>query len=221
MNVKELTQKYKTQIILSIIIAILTTLNLYMLYLLNTKEEIEEEPVTLKIEKEKPEPKLLKVDIKGEIKTPGLYEVPEESRVMDIINKAGGLTNKADTTIINLSKKVKDEMVILIYSKEEVKKLKQNKEPENICPKINDACITTELEEPLIEQKPQTENTKISINKATIQQLQTLPGIGEAKAKSIIEYRLKEGEFKTIEDIKQVNGIGESVFEKIKDKITT
>ena len=105
-------------------------------------------------------------------------------------------------------------MVFLIKEKEEIK---------ITCPKVNDACITNELDEPLLEKT--TENTKqtnnkISINKATIEELQKLTGIGETKAKAIIEYRLKEGEFKTTKDIIKVNGIGEALFEKIKDNIT-
>jgi len=219
MNIKELIQKHKPIIILVIIIIILITLNLYMLSLLN-KPEDEEELIIETEEKEQP-PTLLKVDIKGEIQHPGLYEVNENSRVMDIINKAGGLTKNADTSVINLSKKVKDEMVILVYSKKETQKLKENNEKPINCPKVNDACVTNELDEPLIEKnKTNNTNNKISINKATIEELQTLTGIGESKAKSIIEYRLKEGDFKTIEDIKKVNGIGDALFEKIKDNIT-
>jgi len=222
MDKNEIIQKYKPIIILSTIIIILITLNLYMLWLLNTNET-EEEPLLETKAETKQESKLLKVDIKGEVIHPGLYEVNEESRVMDIIEKAGGLTKNADTSVINLSKKIKDEMVILVYSKSEVKKLKEKEEVKITCPKVNDACVTNELEDPLIEKKSkekETTNNKISINKATIEELQTLTGIGESKAKSIIEYRLKEGEFKTVEDIKKVTGIGDSLFEKIKDNIT-
>ena len=222
MNIQTLIQKHKTTIILTVIIITLITLNLYMLWLLNTNEE--EEPEIIEPKEETKETKLLKVDIKGEIIHPGLYEVKEDSRVMDIIEKAGGLTENADTSVINLSKKVKDEMVILIYSKKEVQKLKEKEETTITCPTTNDACITNEVEQPLVEKKTtkdtKTKEEKISINTATIEELQTLSGIGEAKAKAIIEYRYKEGNFKTIEDIKKVNGIGEAAFEKIKDNIT-
>lgn len=226
MEIKELIQKHKPIIILIIVIIILIILNLYMLLLLNKNENKEEEPIIETKEEKEEKPKLLKVDIKGEILHPGLYEVNENSRVMDIIDKAGGLTKNADTSVINLSKKVKDEMVILIYSKKEVQKLKEKEEIKITCPSINDACVTNELDEPLIEnnktnKNEKTTNSKVSINKATIEELQTLTGIGESKAKAIIEYRLKEGEFKTIEDIKNVSGIGDAAFEKIKDNITT
>lgn len=221
MILKEFIEKHKTPITLSIIILILTALNLYMLFLLNTKEEEEIEPI---IEpKQKEEIKLLKVDIKGEVVHPGLYEVNKDSRVMDIIEKAGGLTNNADTSLINLSKKVKDEMVILIYSKNEVKKLKEKpKENEITCPTVNDACINKELLETLNknDKKQDNNNQKISINTATIEELQTLTGIGEAKANAIIEYRNNQGKFEKIEDIQNVQGIGPALYEKIKDNIT-
>ena len=220
---KQYAQKYKTVIILSIIIFLLISLNLYMLYLLNSEED-EEEPVVVTKE-EKTEEKLLKVDIKGEINSPGLYEVTTDSRVMDVIEKAGGLTDKADTSVINLSKKVKDEMVILVYSKTEVKKLKEKEEVKIVCPEVNDACANEDVLKPLVEEETKTNdnantNTKISLNTATLEQLMTLTGIGESKAKAIIEYRDQNGKFEKVEDLKNVPGIGEAIFEKIKDQIT-
>ena len=145
---------------------------------------------------------------------------------MDVIEKAGGLTDKADTSVINLSKKVKDEMVILVYSKAEVQKMKeQNEKSDIVCPEVNDACTKDEALEPLIEKETKDNkvtdgNTKISLNTATLEELQTLTGIGEAKAKAIIEYRTQNGKFNSIEDIKNVTGIGDALFEKIKDNIT-
>lgn len=225
-EIKQLINKYKPIIILSIILITMVVLNFYLLYILNSKEDNEEVIITK--EEKKEEPQLFKVDIKGQINKPGLYELKEGSRVMDVINQAGGLTDNADTSVINLSKKVKDEMVILIYSKAEVEKLKEDEEkPQIICPEINDACVTDELEEPLIpneETKEETKETptgKISLNKATLEELQTLDGIGATKAQAIIDYRTQNGSFKTIEELKEVSGIGEATFEKIKDKITT
>ena len=114
-------------------------------------------------------------------------------------------------------------MVIIVYSKEEVKKLKTNKEENVKCPEVNNACIKDEVSEPLIETKKTKDekNTKISINTATEKELETLTGIGESKAKAIISYREKEGAFKAIEEITKVSGIGQSVFDKIKNNITT
>ena len=146
--------------------------------------------------------------------------MPKDSRVIDCINKAGGLTKIADTTVINLSKKIKDEMVIIIYSKEEVAHFKETKRIENEVQKecikgsnnalTNDACITPS----------DTKNATISINTSSQEELASLPGIGESKAKQIIDYRKAHGNFKVIEDIKNVPGIGDSVFAKIKDHIT-
>lgn len=163
---------------------------------------------------------LLKVDIKGQIVNPGIYTVSKSSRVIDVIELSGGLTTNANTSVINLSKKVTDEMVIIIYSNEEVNDFKKTKEIEKQVQEkciqkdenslVNDACITTET----------TTSSKVSINNGNIQDFQTLPGIGEAKAKDIITYREQNGPFKSIEDLKKVSGIGEALFAKIKDYIT-
>ena len=162
-----------------------------------------------------------KVDIKGQIKNPGIYTMTESSRVIDVIEKAGGLTEHANTTVINLSKKITDEMVIIVYSNEEVKDFAKTKEieaqvQENCIQKgenalKNDACICSENIENQI---------KVSINNATVEVLTTLSGIGESKAKDIINYRTENGPFKKIEDLKNVPGIGESLFAKIKENIT-
>lgn len=152
---------------------------------------------------------------------PGIYSLPSSSRVIDVIEKAGGLTDQANTTVINLSKKISDEMVIIIYSHEQVNNFTKTKEAEQLLQQNcvqpdenalrNDACITEET----------TSSTKISINTASKELLQTLPGIGEAKANDIITYREQNGPFTTIEDIKNVSGIGDSLFAEIKDHITT
>lgn len=163
-----------------------------------------------------------KVDIKGEVITPGIYTLKEESRIIDVIEVAGGLTENANTTVINLSKKITDEMVIIIYSNREVEDFKKTKELEK---KVIDNCIQKDehalKNDACIEQDTiVTTNTKVSINKATLEELMTLTGIGEAKAKDIIKYREEHGDFKSIEDLKNVNGIGDSIFDKIKESIT-
>lgn len=183
-------------------------------------EEIEE--INLEPKQEIVENKKIKIDIKGEILNPGVYQLKENDRVSDAINVAGGLTENADTELINLSKTLKDEMVIIIYNKYEIEKIRQesNKtdtiikyiEKKCTCPDTtNDACI---------KQPEATKDTKVSINTATVEELMTIDGIGESKAKAIIKYRETNGNFETIEDIKNVSGIGESTFEKFKDYIT-
>ena len=188
---------------------------------LELKEENIEEVNNIKI----------KVDIKGAVKNPGVYEVDENSRVSDVINISGGLTSEADTSVINLSKNVIDEMVIIIYTKDEINEMKEGStsikyiEKECVCPKLeNDACI-----EDKIDNIPNNENNsndkneangKVSLNKATLDELMTLDGIGEKKAQAIIDYRNKNNGFKTIEELLEVDGIGSTTYEKIKDRLT-
>ena len=170
----------------------------------------------------------LYVDIKGAVQNPGVYEIEDGKKVIDVINLAGGFTKNADTSLINLAKKVDDEMVIIVYTKEEVKKARQEEsiikvvEKECMCPEIkNDACLDGEVKIDNELNKPSTDmTTKININSATLEELQTLSGIGESKAQAIIEYREKNGKFKQIEDLISVTGIGESLYEKIKNNIT-
>lgn len=152
--------------------------------------------------------KYIYVDIKGAIKKPGVYKLEENSRIIDAINISGGLLKTANTSYTNLSKILNDSDVIKIYTNDEIKKL-EKETPEEL-PKI----------ETNITEEPKQENSLININTSTKEQLQTLNGIGESKANSIIDYRTQNGPFKTIEDIKNVSGISETLYDKIKDFIT-
>lgn len=216
-------RKKKLIIIISIIVLIIVLLTIYILNNIDfSNEEKEEEIVTEKIEKkEKKESNLLKVDIKGEINNPGIYTLEEGSRVIDVIESASGLTNNADTSVINLSKKIEDEMVIIIYSKKEVKEFSKTKEIEK---QVQEKCIQKDEDalknDACIYSKETTEVTgKININTATKEELMTLKGIGESKALDIIKYREKK-KFENIEELKEVSGIGEALFAKIKENIT-
>ena len=181
------------------------------------------------------------VDIKGEVKNPGVYEIDSNSRVSDIIKLSGGLTKNANTRFINLSKVVKDGDVIVIYSNNEIKNATKEKvktvyvDTPCICEEVkNDACLVENLniEDPVIENKIEEKNEtiieenntiineKINLNTATIEELMTLDGIGESKAKAIIEYRDSNGGFKSIEEITNIKGIGDSIYVKIKENIT-
>lgn len=173
-------------------------------------------------EKEIKQENMYKVDIKGQVVTPGIYTMKESSRVIDVIEAAGGLTDNANTTVLNLSKKITDEMVIIVYSNEEVTNFAKTKEIEKQVQEQcnqkdenslkNDACIC--------DDNQITSTILVSINTASVEELMTLPGIGEAKAQDIINYRNDNGLFQTIEDIKNVSGVGDSLFAKIKDYIT-
>lgn len=219
-------------IIVSIIIVLL--ISSYIIYQNNISENNIEELVETyndenlilenkeeSIEKEIVIPRIT-VEIKGEVVSPGVYELNENSRVIDLINLAGGLTTNAVTNNINLAKILKDEMVVIIYNQkdliEEVKT--EYVYLECTCPEVaNDACIKDEnkIDNTKVEESKQ--NKKISINNATLEELTTLNGIGEKMANKIIEYRTSNS-FQQIEDIKNVSGIGESLYEKIKDSIT-
>jgi len=180
-------------------------------------------------------------DIKGNVKNPGVYEIKDNYTIQDIINDAGGLTKNAHTNNINLSKKVIDEMVIYIFDKNEIKKIEElnscvckpiykyaecindNKDKKTTSVSTTES-ITKEITTTNTTTKNIIETTtmkakKININMCTKEELLTLDGLGEKKVLSIIEYRENNGDFKTIEDILNVNGIGKTTFEKIKDYI--
>lgn len=218
--------RYRKQIILgiSLVIVLATTISSVIYFYEPKKEKKIEKVAVEKIKKETKKEdteKLYMVDIKGEVISPGIYELPSTSRVIDVINKAGGLTDIADTSVINLSKKIEDEMVIIIYSEYEVNNwLKTKQEEEYLQEKCqnseeskieNDACISDNAIE--------NNETLININTATKEELMTLSGIGETKALAIISYREKTP-FTSIEDIKNVSGIGDSTYNEIKDYIT-
>lgn len=227
------------------IILIISTLIILKIYLEknsknNVNEEIKDEIIINEkeeLEEKKEDPieiiESVYVDIKGAVVTPGVYEIENNKKVIDVVNKAGGLTKEADTSMINLARQVEEEMVIIIYTKEEVKKYQTKEEiikvidKECICPEItNDACIDNSSNNPSNESQNNDkndtidQNKKININTASLEELQSLNGIGEGKAKSIIEYRDEHGNFNSIEELKEVSGIGESVYEKIKNNIT-
>lgn len=203
---------YKKLIFPTTIIILYVILFLYFEDKINNIEIPIQEPIY--IEKEEPqieqvEPiKYIYIDIKGAVKKPGVYKLQENSRIIDAINIAGGLLKTANTSYTNLSKILNDSDVIKIYTNDEIKKL-EKETPEEL-PKI----------ETNITEEPKQENSLININTSTKEQLQTLNGIGESKANSIIDYRTQNGPFKTIEDIKNVSGISETLYDKIKDFIT-
>ena len=208
-----------------------------------TYENILKEDIVNEVEEGNEEITYYFVDVKGYVNNPGVYSLEKGKRVVDAINIAGGLKKDANTTLLNLSMEVLDEMVIVVYSNQEITNLKTLKEEikqeEVICKEtvINDACIcnndnTTlgtgekelndkqEIKEEVNEKEPEKTKEIVNINTATIEELMTLSKIGEAKAMAIIEYREKNGNFEKVEDIKNVSGIGDSLFESIKEYIT-
>lgn len=170
------------------------------------------------------------VDVKGAVNAPGVYEIDKERRIIDAINLAGGFANGANAINLNLSKKVEDEMYIIVYTQKQIDNYKKSNSNQNlscaanecICPdKLNDACIKEKNDTSSTNNKKSEQSSKkVSINSASKEELTTLPGIGDSKADLIIKYRNENGTFKNIEDIKNVSGIGDSIYEKIKNNIT-
>ena len=148
--------------------------------------------------------KSIVVEIKGEVKKPDVYTLNENAIIKELIEEAGGLTENADLSNINRAKKLQNHELVYIANKNDITKESRNTNSESNT--SNSQGVS---------------NTIVNINTATIEQLKTLNGIGDSKAKSIIEYREQNGGFKSKEDIKNVTGIGEKMFERIKEQIET
>lgn len=171
------------------------------------------------------------VEVKGAVKTPGVYEVNSNNIINDVITMSGGFTKKAYTKNINLSKKVSNELVIYVYTNTEYKKDNIKKvveesvcecstyEISNCTDNLTSEIISSDNDTVFESEVVNNEVSKVNINTASETELMELSGIGESKAKAIIEYR-NISVFKSIEEIKNVSGIGDSLFEKIKDNIT-
>jgi competence protein ComEA len=135
------------------------------------------------------------VDVQGSVKNPGVYEMNNGDRVIDVIKKAGGLLEEAEVRSVNQAEKIADEMIIYVAAKgEEIPSLPANTENDN-------------------------KKDLLNINSADLSELQTLSGVGPSKAQSIISYREEFGPFKSIDQLLEVRGIGEKTIEEWKDKI--
>lgn len=156
-----------------------------------------------------PEPAPLKIHISGAVVQPGLYELPAGSRVQDAILAAGGLLPDADDATLNLAAPLEDGTRIVVPTKRST-----------AAPAA--AEKQTAPDEP--QATPGNANSgatgPINLNTATLEELDSLPGIGPAIAQRILDYRNTNGLFGTIEDLQNVKGIGPATFEKLKDKIT-
>ena len=147
------------------------------------------------------------VDIKGEVLRPGVYEFSCESRIQEVIKKAGGFTEEADETKINLAQKITDQMQIIVpnlHSKQEGGVTEGNSEKGN-------TSNTT---------PSNSKQGTVNINTATLEELQTIKGIGKKKAEAILQYRKEHGAFRTKEDLLQVKGIGKKALEAIESQVT-
>lgn len=147
----------------------------------------------------------IKVYITGEVNIPGVKELEVGSRIEDLINVAGGLTGNADINGVNLAYCLEDGIKVNIP---------------NINNKLENEIITTENENGIIENAEYKNSTKVNLNKATLDELCELPGVGESLAQRIIDYRKENGNFKRNEDLKNVSGFGDKKYENLKEYIT-
>ena len=153
-----------------------------------------------KEEKEEPvEQDLITVDVKGAVKAPGIYDLPVGSRVNDAVQKAGGLTEQADSKSLNLAQKVSDEALVYVPAKgEEVASEKTG----------SGTASSTSKEK------------KVNINKASLEELKQVKGLGGKRAQDIIYHRESNGKFKSVDELKKVSGIGAKTIEKLKEYVT-
>lgn len=219
--------KDKKMIVLIILTIVFFLLSVFSLSLLIYQNSYKEDDISVNYDDEldsdeDEKARGFKVEIKGEVINPGVYEVTHDNIIMDLIDLAGGLTENAYIDNINLSKKLDEEMVIIVYNKNKIDNKNnsfQNKKvyiDESVQKK--ESVITPNNTQNT--ESSSVDNGLININTASKEELMKLSGIGESKALKIIEYRSANGNFKAIEDIMKVNGIGKSTYEKFKDKIT-
>ena len=156
----------------------------------DVKKEEKEEPV---------EQDLITVDVKGAVKSPGIYDLPVGSRVNDAVQKAGGLTEQADSKSLNLAQKVSDEALVYVPTKGEEAASQQA------------GSGTT---------SSTSKDKKVNLNKASLEELKQVKGLGGKRAQDIIDHRESNGKFKSVDELKKVSGIGAKTIEKLKDYVT-
>ena len=156
----------------------------------STEKEVKEEPF---------EQDLITVDVKGAVKSPGIYDLPVGSRVNDAVQKAGGLTEQADSKSLNLAQKVSDEALVYVPTKGE----------EAASEKTGSGTASSTSKE-----------KKVNINKASLEELKQVKGLGGKRAQDIIDHRETNGKFKSVDELKKVSGIGAKTIEKLKDYVT-
>lgn len=153
------------------------------------------------------------VDVKGAVYLPGVYEVTSDMRLIDAVDLAGGFSEEADQTPVNLSLKLADQMVIFIPKLGDSETFQTDQETQVASMEENVITVPEGSSEPKA-------SAKVNINLADASELQQLSGIGEKKAEQIVAYRQDNGSFQKIEELKNVSGIGEKTFEAIQSSIT-
>lgn len=208
---KKLNKNQKILILVIVIIIIIS-----ISYYSYTKENIEYEELSVinqtnteNSEETEKEISKIKVHISGAVEKEGVIELESNSRIADLIEKAGGIKQNAYMKEVNLASKLEDGEKVYIPTKEEYEKDKKQETATNM-------VISNKQE--LVTGNKQSSN-KININTATQEQLDNLPGVGASTAQKIINYRKENGKFKKKEDLKNVSGIGDSKYNQLKDLI--
>lgn len=163
-------------------------------------KEVEEAP--------KAESEMVFVDVCGAVNVPGVYQLPVGSRVFQAVEMAGGFREDAERYLINQADIVSDGQQIRIFTREEARSME-----------IQEAVPGEASQENTGEEEARVSD-QVNINRADKTVLMTIPGIGESKAEAIIAYRNIHGNFSSVEELMQVEGIKEKTYEKLKDKIT-
>ena len=160
---------------------------------LSTEKEVKKEEKEESLEQD-----LITVDVKGAVKSPGIYDLPVGSRVNDVVQKAGGLTEQADSKSLNLAQKVSDEALVYVPTKGEEASQQSG----------SGATSSTSKEK------------KVNLNKASLEELKQVKGLGGKRAQDIIDHRETNGKIKSVDELKKVSGIGAKTIEKLKDYVT-
>ena len=140
---------------------------------------------------------LITVDVKGAVKSPGIYDLPVGSRINDAVQKAGGLTDNADSKSINLAQRISDEALVYVPTKEEATSQEAHSNASNT-----------------------KDNKKVNLNKASLEELKQVKGLGGKRAQDIIDHGESNGKFKSVDELKKVSGIGAKTIEKLKEYVT-
>ena len=221
----------KQKILLIIIISIITLGISYYAYAYKTNDEFNVNEQNLEVgenetksseetEENNQDLGRIIVHVSGAVNNEGVFDLEENARVADAVEAAGGVTENAYMKDVNLAEPLEDGMKVYIPTKEEVEKQNQG-ESTNYISGTSSSNNTSSSTQRSVASKTgiNNNNSKVNINTASIEELDTLPGIGETTANKIINYRNENGKFKSIEEIKEVSGIGDSKYEQIKDLI--
>ena len=164
-----------------------------------SKDSSSEKVVKKEEKEESPGQDLITVDVKGAVKSPGIYDLPVGSRVHDAVQKAGGLTEEADSKSLNLAQKISDEALVYVPTK-----------GEEVASQQTGSGTTAST----------SKDKKVNLNKASLEELKQVKGLGGKRAQDIIDHREANGKFKSVDELKKVSGIGAKTIEKLKDYVT-